>query len=428
MSSNYEKSSIIQTITGSSVVECKEKLNRQYGLNWESDGHKTVLKGGFLGLWQKEVIEFKYHLTTQPKVFENPTYRGFSSQNDQGFSGGFESAKNNSSEQRALDISIIKKELNDNFKDFKQELRDQLSDIYQAPSSQIEHKNIQRIRELLEENDFTPSYIKKITDRIKTMFSLDDLEDFELMQEKVINWIGDDIQIAPEISPRPPKVIIVIGPTGVGKTTTIARFAASVLKSSEKTSGVQHRPTFRMITIDSMRVGALEQLRNWSEIMKNTLDKAESAEDLMMLYNTYRDNTDYIFVDSGGYSPNDFDNITRMRKIFDIKGMHPNFYLAITAGTKARDIENIIRNYETFDFKSVIITKCDETSTFGGIVSVLSEKGKKISWITDGQNVMHSLQKANPLYFLRKLQGFRLDIDALKSKYEKIEDDLSPVL
>ena len=83
----------------------------------------------------------------------------------------------------------------------------------------------------------------------------------------------------------------------------------------------------------------------------------------------------------------------------------------------AKDLENIIRNYEGFDFKSIIVTKCDETTSFGRVISVLSEKNKPVSWITTGQDVLNTIQRADPKWFLKNLSGFKINAEHIEKKF-----------
>ena len=168
-------------------------------------------------------------------------------------------------------------------------------------------------------------------------------------------------------------------------------------------------PVIRLITIDKTRVGAEVQLRKFGGIMNIQVDKAENAEDLNTLYQECKNSADYILIDSSGYSPNDFENIGKMRAILNVPGINFETYLTVTASTKASDLLRIIQNYEVFNFSSVIITKCDETSTFGNVLSILAEKGKSISYITDGQKVPRNIRKASVIEFLKNLVDFKID-------------------
>ena len=183
--------------------------------------------------------------------------------------------------------------------------------------------------------------------------------------------------------------------------------AARIVLTADKAG--RPRPPVRMVTIDTTRVGAEQQLQSYGEIMDIQVDKAESPEEVGKFFGQYKDSMDTLLVDTSGYSPNDYDSIAKMRKFLDVPGLHPDVYLAVTASTKARDLVNIMQNYEMFNFRSVIITKCDETTHFGNILSVLAEKNKSISYITDGQPVSRFFEKATVVRFLTNLADFNID-------------------
>jgi len=282
--------------------------------------------------------------------------------------------------------------------------------VVQATSSEAEHKNITRVKEILEDNEFTRSYIKMIVQKMKQEFRLDELEDFDMVQKKVLRWIGESIPIAPARKTGSSKIVMLVGPTGVGKTTTVAKMGSKIaVEYRNNKEKYTYPPRIRMITADTMRVAAQEQLSRWAEIINVKVDKAENSDDLKQLCDNYTSNSDYIFVDTSGYSPNDFENIARLRKILDVKNLEKTIYLTVIAGVGASDFENIIRNYEAFNFSSIILTKCDETLAFGRVISVLAEQHKNVSWLTTGQEVLNTIEKATPEWFLKKLTGFRVD-------------------
>ena len=200
---------------------------------------------------------------------------------------------------------------------------------------------------------------------------------------------------------------MIVGPTGVGKTTTIAKMAANLILTAKRAG--KPLPEIRMVTLDHTRVGAEEQLRRYGEMMNVEVDKAETPDDVKKIFEMYRKSLDALIIDTSGYSPNDYENIAKLRLLLNVDGLHPDVYLAFMAGTKARDLMTILNNYETFDYNSVIITKCDESSTYGNVISVLAEKNKKISYITDGQQAAKNFEKASVVKFLTRLNDFTID-------------------
>lgn len=425
---NESNASAVKKISARTLEECKSKLYSIYGQDYEILSKKLEVKGGFLGFWQKEVVTVEY---VERNRQTNDFLRQTAAASQDAFSSNRQKlldklAPSAGGAENLVQFAKISRQIDN----FEKRIADSLQEIVQTTGSREEHKNIVKIRNILQENEFSPNYINAIAARINREFSVDDLDDFEKMQQNVMVWIGNDIHIAPPVRERIPKVIMIVGPTGVGKTTTIAKLAASVILDHHRKNAGNSvpPPKIRMITTDSMRVGAEEQIKNWGETMDIPVDKAEYASDLLELFDFYKDTTDYIFVDTSGYSPNDYVNIGNMHSRLDVKGLDANIFLAFSATSKARDIENIICNYEQFNYKGVIITKCDESSSLGNVISVLAEKNKRIAFITDGQNVVEnrsvsSIRRATKLGILRTITGINVNNDYLEAKFQEESSD-----
>lgn len=385
------------TISGKSYEDVREKLYSMYGTNYKIENEKTSLKGGFLGLFSKKQITVYYRVLTG----ESETLQEKS-----------EPVSKLSSSDIALAASIKKE--GQNISQMFQQLQYQMEEI-KSNTSQNVHSSIQKIEELLLENEFPHSYVSFISSKIKKELSLDKLNDFDYVQKKVVDYIGESISIAPQMYSKLPHIIVLVGPTGVGKTTTLSKLAAGLIINAKKEGRTP--PVIRLITIDHTRVGAEEQLRKFGDLMYVKVEKAESAEDLSQIIKNCRDCVDYILIDSSGYSPNDYKNIANMREILNLPENLLDTYLVVAASTKASDLVKIIDNFSSFSFNSVIVTKCDETISYGNILGVLHEKNKAISYITNGQKVPRDIKRATVLDFLRSLSGFNLDMDYITDKF-----------
>lgn len=434
-------------ITGNSRQDCLDKLRDTYGTGFQIMSTKRKLKPGFLGFFQKDIVEIGYQIKSQNvqpvqgiknSAYDMPLGRTMSS-------GGFpqmggmnsmagsripsasdpsfvavrdELLKNTGNVTNTIQIAQIAKQM----EEFRDKMSEQMQAVVQATTTEGEHNSISKIRDLLEDNGFSKSYRNDMCKRMKSEFSIDELNDFDYVQQKVVEWIAESIPVAKPEPEVQPKVVILVGPTGVGKTTTIAKMGAHIaVDFRNHKENYKFMPRIRMITTDTMRVAAAEQLKRWAEIISVDVDKAETAEEIKTLYESYASNSDYIFVDTSGYSPNDYQNIAKMHTILDVKNIHESVYLAVTAGVSVEDFENIIRNFESFNFKSVIITKCDETKSYGRVISVLSERKKPVSWITTGQEVMKTIERADPMWFVKRLSGFKFDEKDVEKKLENAD-------
>ena len=349
---------IEQKVTGRTYEECKEKLYAQFGKDYRIINKNVEWRpGGFLWLGKKPVTVVSYVVNHQMSYSPD----GGRSYYSEKISEEEQLNRNRDAILQSQSNVLIGKQITqitDAFEDFKKEMSSQMKNI--AVQSQEKPESIQRIDEMLSQNEFSYNYINMIEEKIRNDFSLDQLDNFELVERRVVDWIGESITVAKESVYRPPHVYIVVGPTGVGKTTTLVKLAAQFFK---KYAGEHEgkRPQICFITTDTMRVGAMEQLERWGKHMGSNVYKAERAEDLKTLYDENSPNMDAIFIDTSGFSPNDATHIAQMKMLLEVPGMNPDIYLAFTASTKSRDLQNIMQNYEPFGYKSVIVTKCDES-------------------------------------------------------------------
>lgn len=405
---------IEQKISGSTYDECRKKLFDLYGKDFRIT-NKTVewKQGGFLYLKKKPVTVVTYVVNHQKSYSSDNgrfMYSDKASEEEQ-------LARNREAILQSQNNVLMTKqisEMNKNLEELKYEMSQKLNNL--AGSVQEKHESIQKIEDMLDENEFSLSFIKMIEEKIRNDFSLEQLDNFDLVERRVVDWIGESISIARESVFRPPHVYIIVGPTGVGKTTTLVKLAAQFVKGyAQNHEG--RRPAICFITTDTMRVGAMEQLERWGKHMESRVYKAERAEDLKTLYDENRANMDAIFIDTSGFSPNDATHIAQMKLLLEVPGMNPDIYLAFTAGTKARDLQNIMQNYEPFGYKSVIVTKCDESEQFGNVISVLYEKHKSISYFTHGQVASRDISKANVIDFLIRLENFKVDRVHIEDKF-----------
>ena len=395
-------------ITGRTLDECKAKLFEKFNNEYTICGKRTMLKGGFFGIGQKEVVEVSYTVDHEEDVQKNAAaYTTKLSSRDGTDALDAAAAFNKTKDDllRAAQVTAINAAMNTRLSQMEDTISKQLKNMSFAASEK--HPSIKKIESLLEENEFTFSYINEITEKLQSSFTLDALDDFKAVERKVVDWIGKTISIAPEKIQRPPHVVVIVGPTGVGKTTTLVKLATKMVSEAKREG--RRIPSFAFITTDTMRVGAYEQLASYSTIFETELEKAETVEDLKKLYDEKRENLDAIFIDTSGYSPNDTENIGKMKAVLDVRGMKPDIHLAVAASTKASDLANIMQNYEQFGYNSVIVTKCDESKQYGNIISVLHEKNKKISYIADGQKVVRDIHRADVIQFLIRLSGFDVD-------------------
>lgn len=171
--------------------------------------------------------------------------------------------------------------------------------------------------------------------------------------------------------------VVFIGPTGVGKTTTIAKLAGNLALVQNKKVG--------LITIDTYRIGAVEQLKTYAEIMNIPFKVVFSLNEMDEAIQNMR-SCDVILVDTTGRSSKNTMQISELRAFIN-KINTKNISLVISCTTKNKDLLQIIKGYDVLNFNNIIITKLDETTTYGSILNIAYYTKKDISFITIGQNV-----------------------------------------
>jgi flagellar biosynthesis protein FlhF len=277
-----------------------------------------------------------------------------------------------------------------------------------------EHPSLKQIDENLLINDFPPAYRMGILDRMKKEFSLEALDNYDEVQDKVLEWIGESVSIYREDQfHRLPRIMALVGPTGVGKTTTIAKLAANFGIDSHGRRVKQ----IVLVTIDAFRIGAKQQLESYSKILEFPCFAVEDYEELKKTIAMNSDGTDIILIDTIGKSPRDMVKLGEMKQLLDACGSFAEVHLVLSAATKSSDIKEILQQFEPFNYRSVIVTKLDETIRAGNVIGALAEKGKSLSYITNGQKVPTDIRKASAIQLLINLEGFRVNRVKLEEKF-----------
>jgi flagellar biosynthesis protein FlhF len=203
-----------------------------------------------------------------------------------------------------------------------------------------------------------------------------------------------------EVEKGKTKVVFFIGPTGVGKTTTIAKIASRFK--------VEQNDPIAFITSDTYRIAAPEQLRVYANILDVPMSVVYSAEELNDTLDKMRDYA-LVFVDTAGFSHRNETQREDISKL--IKNLDPEWdkevYLVVSATTKYRDLLDIVDIYsEISDFK-LIFTKLDETSAYGNLLNIKLYSGADLSYMTTGQNVPDDIELFNIQKIVKQILGGR---------------------
>ena len=181
------------------------------------------------------------------------------------------------------------------------------------------------------------------------------------------------------------KIIMMVGPTGVGKTTTISKLAARYAYKLGQNYKVG------IVTLDSFRVGAIEQLQAYTNIMRLPLEIVKKPEDLSEALLRLKD-CNYIFIDTAGSSQYDIDKIELINEYQKkVEELPIEKILVLPANVKQSDLLDIYTNYSRLNIDYLTFTKLDETKSFGNLISFAHKTKKSITYFSIGQNVTDDL-------------------------------------
>jgi len=242
-------------------------------------------------------------------------------------------------------------------------------------------------REILKGNDFDPDECEIMIREVKNTISREDLKDRYKIEKSFKELLKNKILTSGPIKKgHRKKIIMFVGPTGVGKTTTMAKLGAiHSLREGNKVT---------FITIDNYRIAATEQLKKYAEIMKipvHVISDQKNFRDIIA-----KEKSDIILVDTSGRSHNNELKIAEIKSFAETVEYDFEKVLCVSANTKKRDLSEIFKAFGVMQFDSVIITKVDETSFIGNVINVADKYNKPISYFTDGQEVPNDIHVADP--------------------------------
>jgi flagellar biosynthesis protein FlhF len=246
--------------------------------------------------------------------------------------------------------------------------------------------NLEKFDHILKDNDFDTQERKKILGRVKNSISRDDLKDRFKIEKSLKELIKSRIvTTGPMDTGSKKKIIMFIGPTGVGKTTTMAKLGALYsLREGKKVV---------FMTIDNYRIAATEQLKKYAEIMRIPIHAVNNQKDFTE--RIAEESADIILVDTSGRSHRNDVKISEIKAYADAIEYDFEKILCVSANIKKRDLDDVFRAFDVMDFDSVVITKVDETSFIGNIVDIADKYKKPIAYYTNGQEVPNDIVVAD---------------------------------
>ncbi len=397
---------IIKKFQGKTEEEALQKAKEAMGNNVVIMNKKTIKKAGILGFFSKPVVEITAALEevyeakpAQPKteIAQNRAERAADiiatfSEKTQG------KTKETEALEEKIDTlqSLLMQQLHQEEKEEKEQEKITKEEAEEVSEERLAITKL--IYNKMVENEVDEKYVNQIMGEIEKTLKSDCSVDQTLssIYQKMILKLGQPKSI--EWTEGERKVVFFIGPTGVGKTTTIAKIASKF--------SLEENAKVALVTADTYRIAATEQLRTYANILNIPFRVVYNGEDLTEAMKVF-DDYDLILVDTSGHSSKNLEQLDETKKLMNsIKDQEDIMaYLVLSTTTKYRDLLNIVDAYKDIPDYRLIFTKLDETSCLGNILNMKLYTGADLSYVTDGQNVPDDIEQLDPQRIVKQLLG-----------------------
>ncbi len=278
---------------------------------------------------------------------------------------------------------------------------------------------LQKVELFMRKNGFNDRLTSDLLNMLRHDMAYSELENPKQRQFTVLMWILKQLKLKTSFKDGG-KNLVFVGPTGVGKTTTIAKIAAHYILRKNDSA-----PKFVSISLDSVRIGANEQSKQYAQLLKIPFHWLTTPEELQIVLDNDKD-VDYFLIDTYGHSRyTEDERAQRLNLLLKVCGKDRQIILTVSASSKEEDLAKVFESFKTLDIKSVILTKVDETKTIGGALSVFLKHRVPLSFFTVGQNVPEDIVKANISEILKRLIDVDLTMneqEEFKSKFTRMEE------
>jgi flagellar biosynthesis protein FlhF len=245
--------------------------------------------------------------------------------------------------------------------------------------------------------EWSEDVARELIDQVHIGAADDELDDPDLLKARLTRMVEDEINVCGpiQVTPGRCRVAALVGPTGVGKTTTIAKLAANYRLRERKRVG--------LITVDTYRIAAVDQLRTYAEIIDLPMEVVSTPREMRRAVERLA-NLDLVLLDTAGRSPRDEVRIQELKSILaEARADEVHLVLSAAAGENA-----LIRTVEKFrdvGVTALALTKLDEVTGLGGLLPLMRRSRLPLSYVTHGQNVPDDIAAADRRRLARFVMG-----------------------
>ncbi|MDA1475523.1 flagellar biosynthesis protein FlhF [Bacillus sp. CLL-7-23] len=276
------------------------------------------------------------------------------------------------------------------------ELKEMLANQHQEHAVDVLPKPLKKADRLLEKHGVSTAIRTKVLSRLVNT----PLSGEKWTEKKALSLLTEALgELLPKNSEENLTIhsqyVVLFGSTGVGKTTTLAKLAA--------TSVLEKQKRIAFITTDTYRIAAVEQLKTYAELLNAPLEVCYSKEEFKAAQEKFAD-FDHVFIDTAGR------NFKDGQYVEELKGIIPfdrniQAFLVMSATSKYEDMKELLKQFSSISIDQLIFTKLDETDSMGSMMNLLAESKIGLGYITNGQNVPEDIRSLSNESFVKLLTG-----------------------
>ncbi|MEN6452505.1 MAG: flagellar biosynthesis protein FlhF [Thermoguttaceae bacterium] len=253
---------------------------------------------------------------------------------------------------------------------------------------------------------------RELVERVRSDPRAAGLTDPMMLRSRVAGLIENDIRVGGpiRITPGRCRLVALVGPTGVGKTTSIAKLAANFRLKEKRRVG--------LITVDTYRIAAVEQLRTYADIIDLPMHVVSTPREMRETVERMS-HLDLILLDTAGRSPKDEVRIQELRAFLGEAGAD-EVHLVLSSVAASRTLEQTAERFAAIGATALLLTKLDESNGLGNVLPVLRSSGLPLSYLTDGQNVPDDIEVADSRSLARRI----LQLDSSEDPHTAFEESI----
>ena len=260
------------------------------------------------------------------------------------------------------------------------------------------HSMVQLFYDTMTNQDVLPEVASHI---LRSMENFDDNSQVDVkhlikaVYGSIIDILKDPILI--DTSTDSPQTIVFMGPTGVGKTTTIAKLSSILV--------LKHGIRVGLITADTYRIAAVDQLRTYADILGLELRVVYTPAEMKEHLDELNSKCDIVLIDTAGRSHRDYEKMQELKEVLAAIPQNSKNYLVLSITMRYSDLCKVVSVYDGYADFSLIFTKLDESDTLGALMNICCLAGKKAAYVTFGQNVPDDLEAIKPDKIAKSILG-----------------------